>query len=103
MNPFHTVRAAGLRYVTDREAGIRRRRTGRGSVYLDPEGRRVRDLKVLARIRGLVIPPAWSAVWICPSEYGHIQAVGRDLRGRKQYRYHPRWRDRRDETKYSHL
>ncbi|MCY1004154.1 DNA topoisomerase IB [Nannocystis pusilla] len=94
---------AGLVYVTDAQPGIRRRRTGHGFSYRDPKGRPLRDAEVLARIRRLAIPPAWTEVWICPDERGHIQAVGRDARGRKQYRYHPRWREVRDSTKYERM
>jgi DNA topoisomerase-1 len=92
--------AAGLRYVSDDAPGIRRRRAGRGFSYRGPDGRVVRDAKVLARIRSLAVPPAWTDVWICPDPNGHIQASGRDARRRKQYRYHPRWREVRDSAKY---
>jgi DNA topoisomerase-1 len=95
--------AAGLRYVCDADPGIRRRRAGRGFSYSSPDGARITDPSVLARIRSLAIPPAWTDVWICPNPLGHIQATGRDARGRKQYRYHPRWRQVRDETKYHRL
>jgi DNA topoisomerase I len=95
--------AAGLRYVTDRSPGIRRKRAGTGFSYVGPDGKTIRDAKVLARIRALAIPPAYSDVWICPSPSGHIQATGRDARGRKQYRYHPRWREVRDETKFGRM
>jgi DNA topoisomerase-1 len=95
--------AAGLRYVTDALPGIRRRRAGRGFVYLDPAGGVIRDPELLRRIRGLVIPPAWREVWICPSPVGHIQVTARDDRGRKQYRYHPRYRAIRDETKFGRM
>jgi DNA topoisomerase I len=98
--PPDAARAAGLRYTTDRRPGIRRRRSGSGFVYLDAGGRRVADPDELARIRALAVPPAWTDVWICPSPNGHLQATGRDARGRKQYRYHPRWRVVRDQTKY---
>lgn len=98
-----SAKAAGLRYVTDDRPGIRRRRSGKGFVYLDPEGRRIRDRDVLGRIASLAIPPAWTDVWIAPSPVGHIQATGRDAKGRKQYRYHPRWRAVRDETKYGRM
>jgi DNA topoisomerase-1 len=101
-DPVESARLAGLRYVSETGPGIRRRRVGRGFVYLDG-GRRVRDAETLARIRSLVIPPAWRDVWICPTPNGHIQAVGRDARGRKQYRYHPRWREVRDDTKYARM
>jgi len=92
-----------LRYVTDSKPGIRRRRSGKGFTYTDPDGKRVRDKETLRRIRSLVIPPAWTAVWICPIANGHLQATGRDARGRKQSRYHPRWREVRDETKYERM
>jgi len=94
---------AGLVYVTDQDPGLRRRRSGRGFVYLDPQGRAVRDPPTLQRIRKLAIPPAYTDVWICPDPNGHIQATGRDARGRKQYRYHDRWRSVRDETKYARM
>ncbi|KPJ97182.1 MAG: DNA topoisomerase I [Gemmatimonas sp. SG8_28] len=98
-----TARAAGLYYVTDAEPGIRRRRSGRGFRYLGPDGETIRETEVLARIRSLVIPPAWTDVWICTRENGHIQATGRDARGRKQYRYHARYRAHRDETKFDRM
>ena len=94
---------AGLRYVADGMPGIRRKRVGRGFVYLDVDGQRLDDPDELERIRTLVIPPAWTDVWICPSPLGHIQVTARDGRGRKQYRYHPRYREVRDETKFSRL
>ena len=97
------ARSAGLRYVTDDAPGIRRVRGGRGFVYREAAGRRVRDEATLARIRSLAIPPAWTDVWICPSESGHVQATGRDARGRKQHRYHPRWQAVSDETKYHRM
>ena len=93
----------GLRFVNDGMTGFRRRRAGRGFTYLDHDGRRIEDAETLARIRGLAIPPAWTDVWICPTENGHLQATGRDARGRKQYRYHDRWRTVRDETKFERL
>ena len=83
--------------------GIRRRRAGRGFTYHDWEGRRVTDPEVLARIKALAIPPAWQDVWICPWPYGHIQAVGTDAAGRRQYRYHDAWRTRRDQEKFDHM
>lgn len=101
--PAESARAAGLRYTSDGRPGIRRTRRGRSFVYLDPDGRIVRARDELARIRALVIPPAWSDVWICPDPRGHLQATGRDARGRKQYRYHPKWRQVRDETKYHRM
>ena len=98
-----SARAAGLRYVRDGGPGIRRRREGEEFVYLNPDGGQVEDGDTLARIRSLAVPPAWTDVWICPSPSGHLQATGRDARGRKQYRYHPRWREARDETKYERM
>jgi DNA topoisomerase I len=95
-----TAREVGLRYVRDDAPGIRRVRSGTGFRYVGRDGRPVRDARALARIRALAIPPAWTGVWICPAASGHIQATGRDARGRKQYRYHARWREVRDETKY---
>jgi DNA topoisomerase-1 len=92
-----------LRYVRDTMPGIRRLRAGRGFRYVNSGGHRVRDAPTLRRIRALAIPPAWTDVWICPLAGGHLQAVGRDDRRRKQYRYHPRWRAARDKTKYDHL
>jgi DNA topoisomerase-1 len=98
-----SAKAAGLRYVNAEERGIRRWRHGRGFVYVDADGKRVRDETTLARIRRLAIPPAWSDVWICSTERGHIQATGRDAKGRKQYRYHAAWRATRDETKFDRM
>lgn len=95
--------AAGLCYGDDREPGYRRIRHGEGFRFEDAEGKPVRDPDELARISSLVIPPAWTDVWICPLECGHIQATGRDQKGRKQYRYHPRWREVRDADKYSRV
>jgi len=97
------ARHAGLRYVRDAEPGIARRGQGGSFRYVTAQGRAVRDGETLARIRSLVIPPAWRDVWICPRSDGHLQATGRDARGRKQYRYHPRWRHVRDETKYGRM
>jgi DNA topoisomerase-1 len=97
------VAAASLRYVSDRAPGIRRYRAGRGFRYVAPDGSPVRDFGTRRRIRMLAIPPAWTEVWICPTATGHIQAIGRDARGRKQYRYHARWRETRDATKYARL
>ncbi|HZR83874.1 MAG TPA: DNA topoisomerase IB [Candidatus Binatia bacterium] len=102
-DPVESAAAAGLRYVSDATPGIRRKRAGHGFVYVGPDGRRIGDAAVLRRIRSLVIPPAWRDVWICPRADGHIQAVGRDARGRKQYRYHPGWRALRDANKYERL
>src|SRR5881628_3745496 len=94
---------AGLQYVNDEQPGYNRRAKGKDFEYLDTEGKPIRDEQRLLRIKRLVIPPAWSDVWICPSPNGHIQATGRDARGRKQYRYHERWREIRDENKYDRL
>jgi DNA topoisomerase I len=94
---------AGLRYTSDEQPGIRRQRKGRGFTYVDRDGVPIRDKGELGRMRRLVIPPAWIDVWISPSPLGHIQATGRDARGRKQYRYHERWREVRDEAKYGRL
>ena len=102
-DPVAAARAAGLRYTPDIGSGITRRRVGKGWSYIDPDGRVIRDAKELQRIRALVIPPAWTNVWINPNPRGHIQATGRDARGRKQYRYHPKWRATRDETKFSRM
>ncbi|HYI85343.1 MAG TPA: DNA topoisomerase IB, partial [Acetobacteraceae bacterium] len=94
---------AGLRYVSDERPGITRRRSGTGFAYRMPDGKPVRDKATLARIRSLAVPPAYKDVWICPYANGHIQATGRDDKGRKQYRYHPRWREVRDAAKYEHM
>ncbi len=95
--------AAGLRYALDEGPGITRARAGQGFTYRDVQDRTIRDASQLARIRSLSIQPAWADVWISPAPTGHIQATGRDAKGRKQYRYHPRWRAARDETKYQRL
>jgi len=97
------LEAAGLRFVSDAEAGIRRVRAGRGFHYRHDRGDRVTDDRTLGRIRALVIPPAWTKVWICRTATGHVQATGRDGRGRKQYRYHDEWRRLRDESKFGDL
>ena len=94
---------AGLRYTSDSEPGIRRVGKGRSFEYVRPDGTRITDAPTLGRIRGLVIPPAWTRVWICTDPRGHLQATGHDARGRKQYRYHPRWRALRDADKFSRL
>jgi DNA topoisomerase-1 len=99
----HTAREAGLRYASDARPGWTRRRAGRGFSYRDTAGRPIRDRAALARIRALAIPPAWTDVWICPSPDGHLQASGRDARGRKQYRYHRRWTTRRDRAKFDRM
>lgn len=97
------ARATGLVYVSDQEAGITRRRRGKSFVYLDARGRRITSGQTLARIGRLAIPPAYTHVWICGNERGHIQATGRDARGRKQYRYHQKWRTTRDGSKFSRM
>jgi DNA topoisomerase I len=102
-DPQVSAKAAGLRYVTDTRPGIRRQRAGKGFTYLNVDGTRLLDPQELQRIKSLGIPPAWTKVWICPLPHGHLQATGYDAKGRKQYRYHPRWRDVRDETKYGRM
>ena len=97
------AREAGLQYVSDDRPGYSRRAKGKDFEYLDMEGRAIRDEQRLLRIKRLAIPPAWTDVWICPSPSGHIQATGRDARRRKQYRYHERWREVRDENKFDRL
>jgi DNA topoisomerase I len=99
----HAARAAGLRYVSDEEPGIRRRPCGRGFTYIDASGETIREERVRARIADLAIPPAWREVWICASEDGHLQVTGRDEEGRKQYLYHSRWRLHREREKYQRL
>lgn len=101
--PHISAAEAGLRYVSDITPGIRRKKRGKSFTYLDPAGKPVKDPDQIARIRKLAIPPAYTDVWICPHPKGHIQATGRDARGRKQYRYHSRWREVRDETKFTRL
>lgn len=102
-DPVQSAKEAGLRYVSDTQPGIRRVRCGKGFRYVEADGSRVRDKETLARIRSLVIPPAWKDIWICPNPRGHLQVTGRDARGRKQSKYHPRWREVRDETKYERM
>ena len=102
-SPPAQAKAHGLHYVSDTEPGIRRRRSGKGFAYRMPDGQPVRDRETLARIAKLAIPPAYTDVWICTDPLGHLQATGRDQRGRKQYRYHPRWKEVRDETKYGRM
>jgi DNA topoisomerase-1 len=102
-DPVEVAEDAGLRYVSDDQPGFSRKRKGGDFEYFDAEGKRIRDESRLLRIRRLAIPPAYKDVWICPSANGHIQATGRDARGRKQYRYHERWREARDENKYDRM
>jgi DNA topoisomerase I len=99
MSELHT----DLHQVTDSVPGLARKRAGKSFVYLDPHGRHIRAAAVLRRVKSLAIPPAWSDVWICADAKGHLQATGRDARGRKQYRYHPRFREKRESAKYEHL
>jgi DNA topoisomerase I len=94
---------AGLQYVNDNRPGYSRRAKGKDFDYLDTERKTIRDEQRLLRVKRLAIPPAWTDVWICPIPHGHLQATGRDARGRKQYRYHSRWRDVRDDVKYGRL
>jgi DNA topoisomerase-1 len=103
LDPSTAARLARLHHTTDDKSGIIRHKARSGFEYRRPDGSPVRDLETLQRIKSLVIPPAWSAVWISPDPFGHIQATGRDQRERKQYRYHPRWREVRDEAKYGKM
>ena len=102
-DPPAAAKAAGLRHVHDDRPGIVREPVKDGFRYLDAKGEPVEDEATLKRIRSLAIPPAWTDVWICPQANGHLQATGRDARGRKQYRYHPKWREVRDEVKYERM
>ena len=102
-DPVHSARSAGLRYRCDDQRGIRRVSRHLGFKYIGPDGKTIRDLATLRRIRALAVPPAWTDVWICTDPRGHVQATGRDAKGRKQYRYHPDWRACRDETKYDRM
>ena len=102
-SPKKSAQVVGLRYVTHEQPGISRERCGQGFRYRSAESTIIRDRHTLKRISSLVIPPAWAEVWICPLDHGHLQATGRDERGRKQYLYHPRWREIRDQTKFDRL
>ena len=102
-DPREAAEAAGLVYVSDEDRGIRRERKGDGWVYYKPNGDPVTDEATIERIRKLAIPPAYEEVWICAKANGHLQATGRDARGRKQYRYHPQFREVRESTKYEHM
>jgi DNA topoisomerase-1 len=102
-DPVESAKAAHCRYVDDSRPGIGRVKAGKGWKLVSPQGKPIRDREVLARVKTLVIPPAWTDVWICPDADGHIQATGRDARGRKQYRYHWRFREVREETKYERM
>ncbi|WP_230530121.1 DNA topoisomerase IB [Microvirga roseola] len=103
VDPRDAAETAGLTYVSDEEPGIRRKKAGKGFTYLRPDGKKVEDEATLERIRKLAIPPAYTDVWICPKASGHIQAIGRDAKGRKQYRYHQAFREVRESTKYEHM
>jgi DNA topoisomerase I len=103
LDPKDAAESVGLRYVSDEQPGIRRRKAGKGLSYANPDGKVVTDKKVLHRIRSIVIPPAWIEVWICRYANGHIQATGRDAKGRKQYRCHRSFREIRESTKYEHM
>jgi DNA topoisomerase-1 len=103
VDPVESARLAGLHYVTDAAPGIRRERSGGGWTYIRPDGGVIQDAATLNRIRTLAIPPAYTNVWICPDPLGHLQATGFDARGRKQYRYHPKYREVRDQTKFSRM
>ena len=103
LDPAQSARAAGLRYVSDAQPGLHRVKSAKSFRYVDPHGVPVHDEETLARIKSLVIPPAWTDVWITKHPNGHLQATGRDVKGRKQSRYHPRWREVRDETKYERM
>lgn len=102
-DPREAAESAGLLYVSDEDRGIRRERAGDGFAYFKPGGEAVADDATLERIRKLAVPPAWTEVWICAKANGHLQATGRDIRGRKQYRYHPQFREVREGTKYEHM
>lgn len=101
--PQESAAAAGLRYVLDDRPGISRTKIGKSFHYIAPNGKKIKDPADLGRIKALAIPPAWTNVWICPGANGHLQAVGKDARGRKQYRYHKRWREVRDDSKYQRM
>jgi DNA topoisomerase-1 len=102
-DPFGSAESAGLRYFSDARPGLGRRRAGKGFYYVGVDKQVVRDVSQLRRIRALAIPPAWTEVWICPFANGHLQATGRDSKGRKQYRYHSKWRETRDQVKYHRM
>jgi DNA topoisomerase I len=103
VNPIESAKSAGLRYVSDQARGIRREMGPLGFKYIGLNGKMIRNAAELKRIRSLAVPPAWTDVWICADPRGHLQATGRDARGRKQYRYHPDWRACRDENKYDRM
>jgi DNA topoisomerase-1 len=103
VDPQDAAESAGLRYVSDARPGIRRRKSGKGFSYARVDGSRLSEPDVIRRIKALAVPPAWTDVWICPFAEGHIQATGRDAKGRKQYRYHVRFREARESTKYERV
>lgn len=103
VDPKDAAESAGLRYVSDARPGIRRKKAGKGFTYIRADGSKLSESDVLKRIQALAIPPAWTDVWICPFADGHITATGRDAKGRKQYRYHARFRAVRESTKYEHV
>jgi DNA topoisomerase I len=103
VDPKEAAESAGLRYVSDDRPGIHRKKSGKGFSYVQPDGRKLSDARLLRRIKSLAVPPAWTDVWICAFADGHLQATGRDAKGRKQYRYHPLFREMRESTKYEHL
>src|SRR4051812_8913541 len=103
VDPKEAAACAGLRHVSDARPGIQRRKSGKGFAYIRPDGTKLTEADVLRRIKMLAVPPAWTDVWICPIADGHIQATGRDAKGRKQYRYHPRFREIRESNKYEHV
>jgi DNA topoisomerase I len=103
IDPRDAAESAGLRYISDARPGIRRKKAGTGFTYVRADGSRLLEADVLTRIKALAIPPAWTDVWICPFPDGHIQATGRDAKGRKQYRYHALFREVRESTKYEHV
>ncbi len=102
-DPVKSAKLAGLRYVSDDTLGIKRKRAGKGFSYIGVDGKPIRDTQELNRFKALVIPPAWTKVWICPLPNGHLQATGRDEKGRKQYRYHPDWQKIRSQTKFNRM
>ncbi|WP_315789718.1 DNA topoisomerase IB [Fischerella sp. JS2] len=103
IDPVESAKLVGLRYVSDTTPGIQRQRVGKEFCYFDAKGKKISDQAELSRIKALVIPPAWSDVWICPHPQGHLQATGRDDKGRKQYRYHTQWRQVRSQTKFTRM
>jgi len=103
VDPKDAAESVGLKYVSDSRAGVRRKKVGTGFAYTRADGSKLLEKDILKRIKALAVPPAWTDVWICPFSDGHIQATGRDAKGRKQYRYHARFREVRESTKYEHV